>query len=97
MASPLWNNPLPTFTNGGTPTATQLNQYLQNMEWLHALPKSHYEQSSTADVTTSGTTWGTINANFATTIVTSGGPLDQISKRRFVPRQDIFRQLHFYG
>src|SRR5690242_19004092 len=42
------------------------------MNWLHALPKASYEQTGTADLTTTSLTWGTISSNFATTIVTTG-------------------------
>ncbi len=67
-----WNNPLPTLADGGTPTAVQLNQFLENLNWLHAPPKAAFEYTGTADLTTTSLTWGTISSNFATTIVTTG-------------------------
>lgn len=66
-----WNT-LTTFADGGTPTATLMNLYLDNMEWLHAPPTAKYELGGTTNLTTTSTTWGTITG-FSTALVTSGG------------------------
>lgn len=68
-----WYDPLPTLTNGGTPTHTDLNKFRDNGEWLHALPKDSHVQTSDTDLTTTATTWASISANFEKTLVTSGG------------------------
>lgn len=68
-----WHSSLTTFTDGGTPTASQINQYLDNMEVLHSQNKFSYEYTGTADFSISGTTsYGTISG-FDGTLVTNGG------------------------
>lgn len=70
-----WTASLTNFADGNTPTAAQLNEYLANIEWLHALPKTSYEQPQGADLTTTSTTWANISANYSLSITTTGGPV----------------------
>lgn len=67
-----WTTTLTTFSDGGTPTAAQLNPYFDNIEWLHSPPNAKFESGSASDYTTTSTNWGTIEANFSTTLVTYG-------------------------
>lgn len=69
-----WNTSLTTFADGGTPTASQFNQYTENIEWLHAPPKATIEFSGTADFTTTSTTWGTLSG-FSTAVVCTGAKI----------------------
>lgn len=67
-----WNNPLPTFTDGVAPTAAQLNDILENLEWLHAPPSDSFEYSG-ADLTTTSTTFASISSDFELAVTTTGG------------------------
>lgn len=68
-----YNSPLPSFTDGvSTPSATDLNKYVQNMEYLHAPVKASYEYAG-ADMTTTSTNWASMGANWELTITTVGG------------------------
>jgi hypothetical protein len=67
-----WNT-LPTLSDGGTPTATNLNQINENMEWLKAPPTISFQDTIGSDYTTTSATWGTVSADFVGTLVTTGG------------------------
>lgn len=67
-----WNT-LPTLSNGGTPTHTNLNQFVENMEYLRAPNVTGFEDTAGTDYTTTSATWGTISSDFSKTLVTTGG------------------------
>lgn len=67
-----WNS-LPTLANGGTPTFSQMNMFLENLEWLDAPPTDSYAYTGTANYTTSSTNWASISSDFELSLVTSGG------------------------
>lgn len=69
---PTWHN-LSNFLTDEIPAASDLNEILDNMEWLHAPPTGKYEQSSATDLTTASGTWAVISSDFEITITTSGG------------------------
>lgn len=68
-----WTAALTNFTDGNTPTHTQLNEYLANMEWLHAPPVDSYEYTSETDITTTSTNWAQISADFALAVTVAEG------------------------
>jgi hypothetical protein len=65
-----WNT-LAAFS--ATPTAAQINTYLQNLEWLRSPPKDSFEYTGGTDYTTTTATWADISADFSHTFTTSGG------------------------
>lgn len=67
-----WNT-LPTLTDGGTPTHTNLNQIVENLEWMKSPPTLSFQDTIGSDYTTTSLTWGTISASFSGTLVTTGG------------------------
>ncbi len=69
----VWTAALTNFADGNTPTHTQINQYIDNLSWLHAPPTSSYIETSASDFTTAATTWAQISANFALSISVGGG------------------------
>lgn len=69
-----WHDNLTDFTDAvSIPTAAQLNEFLDNLEWLHAPPTDSYEAPQGSDFTTTATTWAAISSDFTRTITTSGG------------------------
>lgn len=70
-----WTAALTNFADGNNPTAAQMNEYLGNIEYLHALPTNSYEQPQGSDLTTTATTWADISANYSLSITTTGGPV----------------------
>lgn len=68
-----WHSSLPTLTDGGTPTAAQINQYLDNINYLRNPSTWSYQYTGTADISISGTaSYGTISG-FEGTLITQGG------------------------
>lgn len=68
-----WNPTLPTLSNGGTPTAAQLNQYLDNIEYLHAPLSFDYSiGNGGSNLSTTAATY-TNMTGFLGTLVTTGG------------------------
>jgi hypothetical protein len=70
-----WTTALTNFSDGNTPTAAQLNEYVANLDWLHDLPTNSYEQPQGANLTTTSLTWANISANYSLSLTTTGGPV----------------------
>lgn len=66
-----WNI-LTTLPDGGTPTHTNINQIVENMEWLKAPPDYSFKDTVGSDYTTTSASWGTV-PSFVGTVVTTGG------------------------
>lgn len=64
---------LTNFSDGNTPTAAQLNDYLTAMEHLHDPPTISYTEPQGSNLTTTATTWADVSANFSLQLTTTGG------------------------
>ena len=70
-----WNDPLPVGTDGvSVPTATDLNKYRENLEYLHSPNKVEFvETNDSSNLTTTATTWAVISASYSLSLTTVGG------------------------
>jgi len=64
---------LPTLSNGGTPSHTDLNKFLGNLEYLHDPLFDSYEPTADTDLSTTSTTWASISSDYELSLTTSGG------------------------
>lgn len=69
----VWTASLTNYSDGNTPTHTQLNEYLANIEWMRSPPKSSYVQTVDTNITTASTTWVSLGASFELTISVGAG------------------------
>jgi hypothetical protein len=68
-----WYPTLTNFSDGGTPTAAQLNEYLANIEYLHSVRATDYSVTTGgSNLTTTASTYVAMSG-FAGTLVTTGG------------------------
>lgn len=67
-----WNT-LPSLVDGNTPTHTDLNKFIDNLEWMHNPPSDSYFPTVDTNLTTVSTNWASISSDFEITISTSGG------------------------
>lgn len=67
-----WNS-LPTYSNTDIPTHTELNQFLENLDYLRTPNSDGYEETSDgANITKTSTSFAAISSNFQLSLTTVG-------------------------